>query len=45
MRGRRTNNGVVITMTLAVSSVEHLQLVIQRLKEVEGVDSVQRATI
>lgn len=39
------NNGVVITMTLAVSSVEHLQLVIQRLKEVEGVDSVQRATI
>ena len=38
------NNGGVVTMTVAVNSVEHLQTVIDKFKTVEGVDSVERAT-
>jgi len=37
--------GAVVTMTVAVNSIERLQLVMQRLASIDGVDSVQRATI
>ncbi len=39
------DGGAVVTMTIAVNSTERLQLVMQRLESIEGVDSVQRATI
>ncbi len=38
------NNGAVVTMTVAVNSVDHLQNVIDRLRAVDGVDSVERAS-
>ncbi len=36
------DGGAVVSMTIAVNSVEHLQYVIQRLRAVPGVDDVQR---
>lgn len=38
------HNGAVVTMTIAVNGVEHLHNVIERLRAVDGVDSVERAT-
>ena len=38
------NNSAVVTMTIAVNGVEHLQNVIDRLRAVDGVDSVERST-
>lgn len=43
-RDTEKNMGVV-TMTISVNGIEHLQFVMQRLKEVDGVDSVERATV
>lgn len=37
--------GAVVTMTIAVNSVEHLQYVIQKLCAIPGVDDVQRTGI
>ncbi len=34
----------IVSMTISVNSVDHLQYVMERLKEVDGVDSVERAT-
>ena len=34
--------GAVVTMTVAVNSVEHLQSVMERIRRVENVDSVER---
>ncbi len=39
------DGGAVVTMTIAVNSTERLDMVMQRLECVEGVDSVQRANI
>ena len=36
------SGGAVVTMTIAVNSVEHLQYVIQKLRAIPGVDDVQR---
>ncbi len=38
------NNSAVVTMTIAVNGVEQLQSVMDRLRAVDGVDSVERAT-
>ncbi len=39
------DNGAVVTLTVAVNSVEHLQMVIDRLMNIEHVVRVERATI
>ena len=39
------DNGAVVTMTVAVNSVEHLQMVIDRLKHIEHVTCVERAMV
>lgn len=38
-------NMAVVTMTVSVNGIDHLHFVMQRLKDVDGVDSVERATI
>lgn len=42
INARDTEHGAVVTLTIAVNSVEHLQYVIQRLRSVPGVEDVQR---
>ena len=42
INARDQESGAVLTMTVAVNSVEHLQYVIQKLRAVPGVDDVQR---
>jgi len=42
INARDQDNGAVVSLTIAVNSVDHLQYVIQRLKAVPGVDEVQR---
>ncbi len=42
INARDQENGAVVSMTIAVNSVEHLQYVIQKLRAVPGVDEVQR---
>ena len=42
INARDQESGAVVTLTIAVNSVEHLQYVIQRLRSVPGVDEVQR---
>lgn len=37
------DHGAIVTLTLAVNSVDHLQMIIDRLKNIEHVTSVQRA--
>ncbi len=39
------DNGAVVTLTVAVNSVEHLQMVMDRLKNIEHVSRVERATV
>jgi GTP pyrophosphokinase len=39
------NGGAVVSMTVAVNSVEHLQYVMQKLRAVPGVEDVQRTGI
>ena len=39
------NKGAVVTLTVAVNSVEHLQFVIDRIKSIPHVASVERATV
>lgn len=39
------NNGAIVTLTVAVNSVEHLQFVMDRIKSIPHVASVERATI
>ncbi len=45
INARDTETGAVVTMTVSVNSVEHLQMVMKKLEQVAGVDSVQRATV
>lgn len=42
INARDQENGAVVSLTIAVNSVEHLQYVIQKLRAVPGVDEVQR---
>ena len=42
INARDQENGAIVSMTIAVNSVEHLQYVIQKLRAVPGVDEVQR---
>ena len=42
INARDQENGAVVSLTIAVNSVDHLQYVIQRLRAVPGVDEVQR---
>lgn len=39
------DHGAVVTLTVAVNSVEHLQFVIERIKSIPHVASVERATV
>ncbi len=39
------DNGAVVTLTVAVNSVEHLQFVIERIKSIPHVACVERATV
>ncbi len=39
------NNGAVMTLTIDVNSVEHLQSVIDKFMAIDGVDSVERASV
>ncbi len=39
------DNGAIVTLTVAVNSVEHLQMVMDRLKNIQHVNSVERATV
>ena len=36
------NGGAVVSMTVAVNGVEHLEYIMQKLRAVPGVDDVQR---
>ncbi len=45
INARDQENGAVVTMTVAVNSVDHLQYVIQKLRAVSGVDDVQRTSV
>ena len=39
------DHGAIVTLTVAVNSVEHLQFVIERIKSIPHVASVERATV
>ncbi len=39
------NHGAIVTMTVAVNSVEHLQFVIDRIKSIPHVANVERASV
>ncbi len=43
INARETADGSVVTMTVLVNGVEHLRLVMDQLKKVDGVDSVRRS--
>lgn len=45
INARDQENGAVVTMTVAVNSVDHLEYVIGKLRAVPGVDDVQRTSV